>query len=119
LREWKAIRELSAALEVRGFSIEKNRSFVNLEKKLRKLIGDMRSDLQSDPLTREFICSYKSSGYGNFSQTSFFVYYFDDYGNLDAQMQIMENYGAVRNVTVGQLERYRFNEDFIDYLMPI
>ncbi|MGL4405818.1 MAG: hypothetical protein ACRCT6_08665, partial [Notoacmeibacter sp.] len=29
LREWKAIRELSAALEIRGFSIGKNRSFVN------------------------------------------------------------------------------------------
>ena len=117
LQEWKAIRELSAALELRGLEVSKSRNYDTLEQKLPELVNEMRIDLLEQPLVREFFCMGKQMVSGG-NDVPMFIYYFEDHEMLLSKLQIMENYGAIFDSSINDVVRYRFNEDFIDYLLP-
>ncbi|MEQ3708200.1 MAG: hypothetical protein ABNH38_09935 [Tateyamaria sp.] len=118
LFEWKAIRELSAALELRGFEVRPSRGFINLERKMPELFDEVRSNLQSEPFVREFVLMSKGTRL-NGSEMKRFTYYHEDHSDLLEKCLVMENYGAVLDVRTGNVPIFRFSEELVDYLMPM
>lgn len=115
LNDWKAFAEAAAAVELRGYEIRKGRDFPALEAKMPALIEEMRTDLHSEPFTREIIALSKRVSY-NPGQIPFFSYYFEDHDQLLAKLQICEHYGAIYDVRRNQVPRWNLSEDFAEYL---
>lgn len=80
------------------------------------LIREMRADIQSHPLYREIALLQKHLLY-NLSKADRFAYYYDDHESLDSKAQILENYGALVNITTTSVKRFNFTEDFVEYLL--
>lgn len=116
LHEWKDTAEHMAALEARGFAIQRASPFPNLERKGPVLIAEMREDLKQQPLVREFILLSRGVSY-NPGKTPFFAYYYDDHEYLPSFMKIMEHAGAIYDVTFNSVPRYNFTEGFVSYLI--
>ncbi|MFD1703367.1 hypothetical protein ACFSCV_10165 [Methylopila henanensis] len=75
LEEWKELAEHMAALEARGFSVQRAAPFKELEEKCPKLLAEMREDLKKSPLVREFIILSRHVIYGG-NTKPFFHYFF-------------------------------------------
>ncbi|PBB84569.1 hypothetical protein CK216_21830 [Mesorhizobium sp. WSM3876] len=117
LQEWKATAEAMAQLEAKGFVVRRGRSFSELEAKVPKLIAEMRQDLSNHPLVREIVILSRKRMYHNVGKDKVvFVYFLQDYENLGGSIDVMANYGAIFDVTVGQIPRYRLHEDFVNYI---
>ncbi|WP_148640104.1 hypothetical protein [Aureimonas sp. AU20] len=116
LIEWKTFAEAAAAVELRGYVVRKGRDFASLEAKMPELIGERRTDIHSEPLTREIIALYKYMIY-NPGLIPFFCYYYEDHDELLAKLQIFENYGAIYDVRRNDVPRWNFSEDFAEYLL--
>jgi hypothetical protein len=116
LRAWKETAEHMAALETLGYVVRKARPFSDLEKKVPKLIAEMREDLSKRRLVRQFIVLSRKVSYGG-SETPYFVYYHEDHEELLAVMTIMVHVGAIYDIAFNRVPRYNFNEDFVSYLI--
>jgi len=116
LRDWKETAEQMAALEAKGWAISKASPFPGLEKKAPDLIAEMRQDLSSSPLVREFVLLSKKWSYGGGSQPSFH-YFYEEHKFLDSMMTIMEHAGAIYETTYNNVKRYNFNEAFVSFLI--
>lgn len=118
LHDWKATAEAMAGLEAKGFVIRRGRSFADLEKKAPKLFAEMRQDLSNHPLVREIVILSRKRMYNNVGNAKVvFMYFLQDYDNLGGFIDVMENYGAIYDVAVGKIPRYKLHEDFIEYLV--
>ncbi len=78
------------------------------------LISEMRKDLTSHPLTREFVILKKSWSY--WAKGYELVYYFDDHPDLENKMLILQNYGLIQDITYNNTTRYIIIEEFASYL---
>jgi hypothetical protein len=116
LREWKETAEHMAALEARGYAVRRASLFPELERKLPKLIEEMRVDLIGKPLTREFIIMSKHWTY-NAGRTPLFQYLLEDHDQLLSAMTIMVHYGAIYSIKYNNVDRYNFTENFVSYLV--
>lgn len=116
LREWKETAEQMAALEAKGFSVQRASPFPDLERKAPMLIAEMRGDLIDAPLVREFILLNKGVIY-NSGATPYFVYYYEDHDFLPSIITIMEHTGAVYDITFNNVPRYNFKESFVSFLL--
>ncbi len=116
LREWKNVSEMTAYLALRGLEVVQFRSYERLERKLPELIAEMRVDLSENLYVREFIIMSKRTSY-NGSRKKIFNYYFEDHEDLHGKVKICENYGAIIDITYNSVDRFRFTEDFVDYLL--
>lgn len=99
------------------FSLESNqglaRSFSKVKKLMPELIFEMEEDLSGSPFVREFFAISKK-WVMNFVRTPGFVYYFEEHEDLLGKAQILENYGFIFDVTVGNAKKYRMTEEFVD-----
>jgi hypothetical protein len=116
IREWKAIAEKTAYLELKGWRVvpDTRQNFANSEKDMPELIGEMRKDLKCYPLQREFYlkeCSivYNMSGFH-------LAYFYDDHKNLRQMIRILENHRLVADITATSVERFLISEDFAEFL---
>jgi len=116
LQDWKAFAEAAAAVELRGYSVQKGRDFPGLERKLPELLAEMRTDLKNKPFTREFVVLSRAVMY-NPGPVPFFTYFLDDHEELLAKLQICEHWGAIYDVKRNSVPRWNFTEDFVDYLL--
>ncbi|WP_210213471.1 hypothetical protein [Mesorhizobium sp. M4A.F.Ca.ET.090.04.2.1] len=117
LQEWKSIAEAAAKVEAAGFVVGRRRSFSDLEKKVPKLIAEMRQDVKKHPLVREIVILSKKRMYNNVGKDKVvFMYFLQDHDDLGGAIDVLSNYGAIFDVTVGQIPRYKLNEDFVEYL---
>lgn len=116
LLQWKDTAEKIAALEAQGYSVYRASPFPDLEKKLPKLIAEMRADLTRTPLIREFILLSKHSTY-NQGKTPCFCYYEEDHEFLYGVMTIMLHAGAIYDVAYNSVPRYNFTEEFVTFLI--
>ena len=116
LHEWRDTSEHMAALEARGFAIRRASPFPDLERKMPALVAEMRADLTKHPLTRQFIIMSKNWSY-NGGRTPLFMYFLEDHPDLPSMMTIMEHKGAIYSIKFNNVDRYNFNEDFVDYLL--
>lgn len=76
----------------------------------------MRQDLVSSAFTREFICKTKKTTFIS-DGTPLFQYFFEDHDELLGKLQIMENYNAIYDTSINSVPRFRFAEEFVDYLV--
>ena len=78
------------------------------------LISEMRKDLTSNPLSREFVILKKSWVYGGKGYE--LVYYFDDHPDLENKLLILQNYGLIQDITYNNTKRYIITEELASYL---
>jgi len=117
LRQWKALAETTAARELENQSsttTDSDQKFIKLEKLMPDLISEMRKDLTSSPLSREFVILKKSWGY--WAKGYELVYYFDDHPDLENKLLILENYGLIRDITHSNTKHYIITEELASYL---
>jgi hypothetical protein len=116
LLEWKETAELMAALEARGYEVRRASSFAQLEDKAPKLLMEMRTDLRSQPLVREFILLSNRVTYWS-GATPHFTYYYEDHEYLNSLATILVHHGAIYDVAFNKVPRYNFTEEFVRYLI--
>jgi hypothetical protein len=116
LREWKKTAEHMAALEARGFSVQRAAPFPDLEKKAPALIAEMKADLRGKHLVRQFILLHKGVTYIP-GTTPYFVYYYEDHEFLPSIITIMEHVGAIYDIAYNGVPRYNFTEPFASFLV--
>ncbi|MXO63412.1 hypothetical protein [Qipengyuania oceanensis] len=116
LRDYRDTAEQIAGLEAKGFRVVPGSPFAAMERKASALVAEMREDMKTDATVRRFALLDKRFSYGAGSEPQF-VYYYNTHANLDSLVAILENYGAVREITSGNVRHFRFNESFVDYLL--
>lgn len=107
---------MMAALETRGFVVQRALPFGDLERKAPALISEMRKDLTKQPLVREFVLLSKRHTYGGGSKPSF-QYFYEDHDYLASIMTIMVNVRAIREITFNNVPRFEFTEPFVSQLI--
>ena len=120
LREWKTLAEMRAYLGIRGFAIVVSRTFQKLEEKMPKLVAEMRDDISGAPFIREFIIGSIKWSYNGDPRNPIFSYYFEEHDDLKPMLKVMQNYGAVVDITYNNTDRFELTEDFVEYLqLPV
>lgn len=76
------------------------------------LILEMKSDLNNNPLNREFIIMSKNNIYNGESV----VYYFEEHPDLKRKMEVLVNHGLIANITYNNVDRYKMTEQFAELL---
>jgi hypothetical protein len=106
------------------FTDQRRRQEARAEIKARwsKIIGampafieEMKKDLKSSPLIREFIVlpnKHVSFGVGKLQPR--FRYYEDEHPQLRGQLAMLEHYGYIHDVTPGNTPIYRMTEEFVE-----
>lgn len=116
LKDWKERSEDETEFE---FTKKKRPSntveFNEILELMPTLINEIKTDLESNPLFREFILQRKGWIY-NSRRKDFFVYYYDDHENLDAKIMLLENNGLVKDITYNNTKRYVISEGFVKTL---
>jgi len=74
----------------------------------------MAKDLERNPLFREFVLLKKAWAYRG--KGCELVYYYDDYPQLDGIVRILQNYGLIQEITMGNVQRFAIAEDLAEYL---
>jgi hypothetical protein len=105
-----------AALEARGFSVQRAAPFPDLEKKTPALIAEMKADLRGKHLVRQFILLHKGVTYIP-GTTPYFIYYYEDHEFLPSIITIMEHVGAIYDIAYNGVPRYNFTEPFASFLV--
>ncbi|MDO8142925.1 MAG: hypothetical protein Q6358_15615 [Candidatus Brocadiales bacterium] len=116
LKAWKREAEEAAIkeLESRQHRIPKSDKFARLEKQMPQLLIEMRQDIARHPLRREFVLLKRNWTY--WAKGNELFYYFDNHPDLLSQIQILENYGLVREITYNNVQRYIMSEELAQYL---
>jgi len=117
LKGWKSISEAMARgeLEQRDFTVDRMQKFVKAEQLMPALLKEMRNDLPTNPLTREFVVLKRAWAY-NSGGEDVTAYFYDEHPQLDGMLQVLQNLGLIRDVTRTNVKRFRFTEELVDYL---
>jgi hypothetical protein len=92
-----------------------NPTFAKIEKLMPALLEEMREDLRTNPTSREFVVLETGWVY-NSRENHYLAYYLDGHQDLPGKLQILENHGFIVDVTHTNVQRFRFTEEFVDYL---
>lgn len=111
LRKWKRVAEAGDEGEAAQMVV-----FGNIEKMMPELLKEMRQDLAAYPLKREFVLLRKSWVYGMAGGYQPLAYYYEVHVDLDDKITILCNYHLIVDITYNNVKRYRFTENFVDYL---
>lgn len=117
LRQWRDRAERSARhdLEHRWSPVtERTAVYRRIEQRMPALLAEMRRDIASNPLWREFVVLKRAWIYN--SRGPYLAYYYDEHEHLDSKLDILQNLGLIRNATWNNTKRYKFSEEFIQYL---
>lgn len=117
LQEWKETAEHMAALEIRGYEVRRAAPFQKLDKQAPALLAEMRTDFQGSPLVRQIIVLPNRRVMYTHGNTPCFTYFLEDHPHLMSVLQIMENIGAIWEVTFNSVPRYNVSEEFVSYLV--
>lgn len=94
-----------------------DRAFADVEALMPSLLNEIRDDLNSDSLVREFVTLPIHGNVFNHGHTKRFEYYASDHPDLAGKLAVLENRGYVRDVRVHQHSPiYRMTEEFVRYL---
>ena len=115
LRSWKKYAEIDSSNELTNEKVENSKDIGTILKLMPDLIKEFKSDLEDNPLARDFILLKKTWVF-NSSNSSLLVYYYDDHADLDSKIRILENKGFIRDITKNNTKRYVLTEDFVDIL---
>jgi hypothetical protein len=120
VREWKADAEAAAALaleERRSRPTESEGVFLEAERLMPALIGEMRTDVRTDDteLVREFFI-VPSRGVAVNSRKPRFFYVEAEIRGLLLQVDWLEEMGLAFDITTGNLPMYRMTPLFVEWL---
>ena len=117
LKKWKIAAEEDARQNLLNSSqIDLEKIYNKIENLMKELLDEMTDDLINNPLYRKFVVIptkdliYLSSG-------DEFIYYGDEICQLQEKVNILENYNLVIDITEKNVNRYQFNENFVEWLM--
>jgi hypothetical protein len=116
LHEWKSTAEQIAGLEARGYAVTRARPFPDLEAKAPKLVAEMREDLRSKPLVRQFVLLPNRRVSYNAGSPQF-MYFQDEHEYWSSIMTIMQHAGAIYDSRFNQVPRYNLTEEFVRFLI--
>jgi hypothetical protein len=118
LRDWKAVAEAMAFLELRGWMTVPDRRGLlkKLEGDMPELFAEMRGDLQDYPFCREFILRKSEWCINSNPNNLGLEYYFENHPHLRQKIRILENNGLVQDITDSALDKFLMSEEFVDYL---
>jgi len=115
LQKWKNIAEAGDEGEAAKMAI-----FSKMEEAMPELLEEMRKDLAAYPLKREFILKKKPWIYNGGTVLGEYaislVYNYEDHDSLGDKIDILCNHRLIVDITRNHPKRYRFTEDFVDYL---
>jgi len=115
VRAWRSLAEATARRDLERMRDSKaDAPFVVLERQMPALLIEMRKDLLEHPLSREFVLLKK--GWSYWARGHELVYFYEDHPALDSMMLIMENRGAIRDITFNNVKRYVMTEELVEYL---
>ena len=80
-------------------------------------IGELRSDLVEHPKQREISIVPNRNVMMNTGGETTLIYYRSEHPELLASIRILENHGYVRDVTSGNVPRYRLSEGFVAHVL--
>jgi hypothetical protein len=90
-----------------------------IEVMMPELFAEMRADLVSSPITREFILkNTKGVQYWHDPKNPAFEYSADVHEAVESKVQVLENHGLVRDVSINDVPRYRMTEQLVSLLLP-
>lgn len=84
--------------------------------RMPELIAEMRDDLATHTLCREFVIISKRACYNADPNRKTLVYYFEDHDGLVEKVGLLENRGFVDDITMSNVKRYRMQERFVELL---
>ena len=87
----------------------------NLESLMPALFTEMRADLTTSPLKREFILLSKRHIY-NAARRTPLAYHYEDHEDLDDKVGLLANAGVVADITYNNTDRYVMSEPLAKYL---
>lgn len=116
LELWNKVAEATAVheLESQPSAHDDSAKFAKLENSMPDLFREMRVDLTSHPLSREFVILKKTWIFSTTRPT--LMYYFEDHPELENKLLILQNYGLIRDITYNNVSRYVISEELVDYL---
>ena len=82
------------------------------------LFAEMREDLISCPLKREFILINQGSTY-NAGEKKPLAYIYESHENLADKAGLLVNEGLVTDITYNTVDRYVMSEPLVQYLLEI
>ena len=89
--------------------------FRRIESLMPELFAEMRADLKSFPMKREFILLPKSSVY-NAGWKQPLSYHYEDHEDLADTVGLLVNEGVVTDITYNNVDRYVMSETLVEYL---
>ena len=95
---------------------EDQATFNRMEAQMPSLLAEMRTDLNSCPLKREFILTHKGSTY-NSGPKEPLGYYFEDHDDLADKVGLLVNVGLVTDITYNKVDRYVISEPLAQYFL--
>jgi hypothetical protein len=115
LHLWKKLAETTAIRELESPTSDyTDDKFAKLESIMPDMFNEMRNDLTTHPLSREFVILKKSWTY--LAKGNELVYYFEDHPELENKLLILENHGLIREITYSNVSRYIMSEELANYL---
>ena len=89
--------------------------FRRIESLMPALFAEMRSDLESSPMKREFILMFKTAMY-NAGRRKPLSYHYEDHEDLADKVGLLVNEGVVTDITYNSVDRYMMSEALVEYL---
>jgi hypothetical protein len=88
-----------------------------VESAMPALLNEMRADLASDSLVREFVTLPSHHNRFNHGDTKRFEYYGNVHQDLAGKVAMLENVGYICDVRVKDYPIYRMTEEFVQLLV--
>jgi len=104
---------LNDARQERKTRREARRTFDAIRDQMVAFIVELRSDLLDNPKQREFLIAPNRNVMINTGGRKVLVFYRSEHPDLLENVRILENHGYVRDLTSGNLPRYRMSEEFV------
>lgn len=89
--------------------------FRRIESLMPEFFAEMRADLQSSPMKREFILMPKLAMYTT-GRKEPLSYHYEDHEDLADKVGILVNEGVVTDITYNNVDRYVMSETLVEYL---
>ena len=116
LVNWKADAEKATAIELtKEKRQEISNEYDDVFKLMPALINEFITDIENNPIAREFILQGKGWVY-NSGGRKLLVYYYEDHADLDAKIRLLENNYLVKNITYNNTKRYVLSERIVGIL---
>ena len=90
--------------------------FKSIESLMPELFAEMRADLKSFPMKREFILMHRGAMYWA-GQKQPLSYHYEDHEDLADRVGLLVNEGIVTDVTYNNVDRYMMSETLVEYLV--